>query len=252
MLRSRPESRSAAPITRWSCAPELATRATPAMAAKRSLRLSWPGSDPKQMTGSSAARASVRVRPPALVTRKSAAAMSWRTLSTKPSTLTRLSRPRASWPRRASSGRSRPTTKMDWKCCSMASTVRAASSSFPKPPQVARSDALEAQEERRGDAESIDEPVRPAPERGRFLEDPVVEPAAPLVEARMDELAEVIDHAGHGAGDLQFAGERLRHARMARAIGGGEEEDAGRGVRHGFGRFATSRVSLPACVVSPR
>src|SRR5262249_5636266 len=119
-----------------------------------------------------------------------------------------------------------------------------------EPAQLARPDAIEAEEERRGDAEAIPDPVRAAPERGRLLENPVVEPAAPLVEARMDQLAEVIDHGGHGAGGPELARERLRHAGMAGAIGGGEDEHArGRG-RHGFGRLATSRVSRPSWVVS--
>ena len=69
MLRRRTGSRRAATITRCSWASERATSATPAMAAKRSLRASWPGSEPKEMTGSSAARASPSVSPPALVTR---------------------------------------------------------------------------------------------------------------------------------------------------------------------------------------
>src|SRR5712691_1142102 len=119
-------------------------------------------------------------------------------------------------------------------------------------PQLARPDTVEAEQERRGDAQAVAEPVRSSPEGGRFLENPVVESAAPLVEARMDQLAKVIHHGRQGSRGPQVLGERLGHPGMARAVGGGEEEDAGRGFRHGLGRLATSRVSLPACAVSPR
>jgi hypothetical protein len=84
------------------------------------------------------------------------------------------------------------------------------------------------------------------------MEDAVVEGAAPAIEGGMDEIAEMVHHCGKGAHPAELIGEDTRGPGMAGAVRGGEDEDPARRSAHATGRLATSRVSFPACTVSPR